>query len=137
MNYKNKLFSTEKEKMEYLSAEILDACITVHKEMGPGLLESVYEFCLMKEFELRGIPARNQVLLPLFYKGFSVGKELKIDILVDELIIMENKSCEKMIPVYQAQIISYLKLTKLKLGFLVNFNVPILKEGFKRFVNNY
>lgn len=137
MNYKNKLFSTEKEKMEYLSAEILDACIAVHKEMGPGLLESVYEFCLMKEFELRGIPARNQVLLPLFYKGFSVGKELKIDILVDELIIMENKSCEKMIPVYQAQIISYLKLTKLKLGFLVNFNVPILKEGFKRFVNNY
>lgn len=137
MNYKNKLFSTEKEKMEYLSAEILDACITVHKEMGPGLLESVYEFCLMKEFELRGIPARNQVLLPLFYKGFSVEKELKIDILVDELIIMENKSCEKMIPVYQAQIISYLKLTKLKLGFLVNFNVPILKEGFKRFVNNY
>ncbi|KXK56757.1 MAG: GTP-binding signal recognition particle [Chlorobi bacterium OLB5] len=137
MNYKNKLFSTEKEKMEYLSSEILDACITVHKEMGPGLLESVYEFCLMKEFELRGIPARNQVLLPLIYKGFSVGKELKIDILVDELIIMENKSCEKMIPVYQAQIISYLKLTKLKLGFLVNFNVPILKEGFKRFVNNY
>lgn len=78
MNYKDKIFYSEKEKLEYLSAEILDACIAVHKEMGPGLLESVYEFCLMKEFELRRIPARNQVLLPLFYKGFSVGKELKI-----------------------------------------------------------
>ena len=137
MNYKEINFNTEKEKLDYLSAQILDACITVHKEMGPGLLESVYELCLMKEFEIRGIPARNQVLLPLFYKGFPLGKELKIDVLVDELVILENKSSEKMIPVYQAQIISYLKLTKKKLGFLINFNVPVLKEGFKRFVNNY
>jgi len=137
MDYKDKIFATERERLNFLSAEILDACITVHKEMGPGLLESVYELCLMKEFELRKIPAKNQVLLPLFYKGHELNKELKIDILVDDLIIMENKSCEKMIPVYQAQIISYLNLTNKKLGFLVNFNVPILKEGFKRFVNNF
>ncbi len=137
MDYKDKIFATERERLNYLSAEILDACITVHKEMGPGLLESVYELCLMKEFELRNIPAKNQVLLPLYYKGHALDKELRIDILVDESIIMENKSCEKMIPVYQAQIISYLNLTNKKLGFLVNFNVPILKEGFKRFVNNF
>ncbi len=137
MEYKDRIFATERERLNYLSSEILDACITVHKEMGPGLLESVYELCLMKEFELRKIPAKNQVLLPLYYKGNTLNKELRIDILVDEQIIMENKSCEKMIPVYQAQIISYLNLTKKKLGFLVNFNVPVLKEGFKRFVNNF
>ena len=131
------MFPNEKERLNFLSAEILDACITVHKEMGPGLLESVYELCLMKEFELRGIPASNQVLLPLYYKGFPISKEFRIDILVDERIIIENKACEKMIPVYQAQIISYLKLTNKRLGFLVNFNVPILKEGFKRYVNNF
>ncbi len=137
MNYSERQFSTEKEKLDFLSAEILDSCITVHKEMGPGLLESVYELCLMKEFEIRGIPAVNQVLLPLFYKGYPLSKEFRIDIIVDGLIILEIKSSEGMNPVYHAQIISYLKHTNKKLGFLVNFNVKLLKDGFKRIVNNY
>ena len=124
------------EEYNKLSREILDSCITVHREMGPGLLESVYELCLMKEFELRGIKAQNQVELPLFYKGHELQKLFRIDILVDEEIIVELKSAENMIPVYEAQLISYLKLSNKELGFLINFNVPLLKNGFKRFVNN-
>jgi GxxExxY protein len=129
--------ATERERLDALSAQILDSCISVHKIMGPGLLESVYELCLMKEFELRGIPAKNQVPIPLQYKGFELSKEFRVDILVDDSIVMEIKSCENMLPVYEAQIISYLRLTDKKLGFLVNFNVKLLKNGFKRVVNNF
>lgn len=127
----------EREEFEELAKEIVDSCIAVHKEMGPGLLESVYEICLMKEFELRGIRARNQVAVPLIYKGFELSKEFKIDILVENEIILEFKSAETMPPVYIAQTISYLKLTDKRLGFLINFNVPIMKQGVHRFVNNY
>lgn len=105
--------------------------------MGPGLLESVYESCLLKEFQLRNIKAESQVIVPLIYKGYELSKEFKVDILVEGEIILELKSAEAMIPVYEAQIISYLKLTNKKLGFLVNFNVPLMKQGIKRFVNNY
>lgn len=105
--------------------------------MGPGLLESVYEFCLMKEFEIKNVKVKNQVPISLVYKNYTLDKEFYIDILVEDEIILELKSSEKMFPVYEAQIISYLKLTKMKLGFLINFNVPLLKDGFKRFVNNF
>ncbi len=125
------------ERLNELSKIILDACITVHKEMGPGLLESVYELCLLKELELRGIIAKSQVIIPLKYKGFELSKDFKIDILVEEEIIIENKAVEMIIPVHKAQIISYLKLADKKLGFLINFNVPLMKDGFFRFVNNF
>lgn len=125
------------EELNKITAQILDACITVHKEMGPGLLESVYELCLMKELEIRDIKARNQVLIPLFYKGFELTKEFKIDVLVEDEVIVEIKSCVSMVPVYEAQIISYLKLSNNKIGILVNFNVKYLKDGYKRFVNNF
>ncbi|MCP4395890.1 MAG: GxxExxY protein [bacterium] len=125
------------EEYNRLSGRILDCCITVHKEMGPGLLESVYEWCLMKEFELREIHAAHQVMIPLRYKGFELEKQFRVDILVEKKVLMEIKSVEKMLPVYEAQIISYLKHSEKKLGFLVNFNVPLLKKGFKRFVNNF
>lgn len=125
--------------MDYdnISAVILDSCITVHRLMGPGLLETIYEQCLIKEFELRNIQARSQVNIPLVYKGFPLSKGLKIDILVENEIILELKSCEIMHPVYESQIISYLRLTDKRLGFLVNFNVPLLKVGFRRFVNKF
>ncbi|MCL4511260.1 MAG: GxxExxY protein [Bacteroidetes bacterium] len=120
-----------------LSKEILDACFAVHKEMGPGLLESVYELCLMHEFNLRKISARNQVELSLVYKGKELPKEFTIDVLVENQIIMELKAVEAILPVHEAQIISYLKLADKRLGFLVNFNVPLIKNGFRRFVNNF
>lgn len=126
-----------KEEYDKLSKEIVDTCLTVHKIMGPGLLESVYEMCLMKEFQLRNIHAKNQVIIPLVYKGYELSKEFKVDILVANEIVLELKSAEGMNPFYEAQIISYLKLADKKLGFLINFNVPLIKDGIKRFVNNY
>jgi GxxExxY protein len=126
-----------REELNSLSKEVVDAIFTVHKIMGPGLLESVYELCLMKEFELRNIKARNQVTISLVYKTFELTKEFKIDILVEDEIVLELKSSENIIPVYEAQIISYLKLADRNLGFLVNFNVPLIKDGIKRFVNNF
>lgn len=127
------------ERTEYdsISGEIIDACISVHRIMGPGLLESVYEKCLMKEFELMGIKAVSQATVPLIYKGFELSKEFKIDILVENEIILELKSVEAMLPVFEAQLISYLRLNNKKLGFLINFNVPLVKSGIKRYVNNY
>lgn len=127
----------KKERYNYLSSEILDASITVHKEIGPGLLESVYEYCLVKELKSRGIIAEHQVFVPLFYKEEKLTKDFRIDILVENAIIIEIKAAEILLPVHKAQIISYLKLTEKQLGFLINFNVPLLKQGFKRFVNNF
>lgn len=105
--------------------------------MGPGLLESIYAECMMKEFSLRSISAQRQVLLPLFYKEFKLNKDFIIDILVENTIIIELKSCEGILPVHEAQLLSYLKLADKQLGFLINFNVPLLKNGLKRMVNNY
>jgi len=127
----------KKERYNYLSSEILDASITVHKEMGPGLLESVYEYCLVKELKSRDIIAEHQVFIPLFYKEEKLSKDFRVDILIENAIIIEIKAVEILLPVHKAQIISYLKLTEKQLGFLINFNVPLLKQGFKRFVNNF
>ena len=120
-----------------LGAEILDAAITVHKELGPGLLESAYELALARELILREINIKTQVAIELFYKGASLGKSYVIDILVEDTIIIEVKAVETMHPVYQAQLITYLKLSNRKLGYLINFNVPLLKDGFKRIVYNF
>jgi GxxExxY protein len=126
-----------KDGLNHLLKEILAAAIAVHKEMGLWLLESVYEICLLKELQLRGIRAENQVFVPLFYRGEQLNKEFRIDILVEKEIVIELKAVDMLLPVHDAQIISYLKLTNKKLGFLINFNVPLLKEGFNRFVNNF
>ena len=105
--------------------------------MGPGLLESVYEMCLLKELQLRNISAESQVGIPLQFKGFDLLKEYKIDILVEKEIIIELKAVDTILPVHQAQLISYLKLADKRMGFLINFNVLLIKNGFKRFVNDY
>ncbi len=126
-----------KEKYNTLSKEILDASITVHKEMGPGLLESVYELCLMRELISRDILVKRQITIPLYYKGVELEKEFKIDLLTENEIILEIKAFEILLPVHSAQIISYLKLADKRLGFLINFNVSLLKQGFKRFVNDF
>jgi len=126
-----------REELNSLSKQIVDASISVHKEMGPGLLESVYEYCLLKEFELRNIKAKSQVIVPLYYKGELLSKIFKIDILVENEIALELKAVDTILPVHQAQIISYLKLADKRLGFLLNFNVDLMKNGIKRFVNNF
>lgn len=120
-----------------ITGEILDSCIEVHKTLGPGLLESTYEICLLKEFELRGIKAINQIKIPIEYKGFTLDQDYRIDILVEEEFILELKSVETLLPIHKAQLITYLKLANKQLGFLINFNVPLLKNGFQRIIQGY
>lgn len=126
-----------KEHFEYLANQIFQASLEVHKTPGPGLLESVYEYALVKEMQIRKSEALYQVKIPLFYKGYDTQKEFFIDILVENEIVIEVKSVETLLPVHQAQLLSYLKLADKRLGFLISFNVPLLKEGFKRMANNY
>lgn len=125
------------ERLNELSKGIFEASLSVHKEMGPGLLESVYQECLLREFKLRNISAQQMVMIPLVYKGVELNKTYVIDILVEDEIIIEMKAHEGILPVHEAQLISYLKLADKRLGFLINFNVPLLKNGFRRFVNNF
>jgi GxxExxY protein len=127
----------DNENLNVISKQILEASITVHKEMGPGLLESVYQQCLVKELSLRKIKTEVLVTVPLQYKGYTLNKDYVIDVLVENEIRLELKAVEIILPVHEAQLISYLKLANKKLGFLINFNVRLLKDGFKRFVNNF
>lgn len=124
-------------RYEELAKEIFLASLEVYKIMGSGLLESVYEMCLLRELQLRNISAECQVTISLQYKGFNLSKEYKIDILVEKQIIIELKSVDSILPVHEVQLISYLKLADKRMGFLINFNVPLIKSGFRRFVNNY
>ena len=118
-----------------LSRQVIGAAIEVHKELGAGLLESAYEFCLKTELERQGLEVETQVDLPLFYKGEPTGKSYRIDMLVENKIVIELKSVEKLLPVHEVQLVTYLKLTNKAIGLLINFNVPVLKDGVKRKIN--
>jgi GxxExxY protein len=122
---------------EYWASKVVNAAFEVHKNMGPGLLESMYETCMLKEFEIQNIPVKSQVLVPILYKGEKLDKDYRIDLLVGEEVLVELKAIEYVLPVHHAQLLSYLKLSNKQLGFLINFNVPLIKNGIKRFVNNY
>ena len=119
-----------------LSNKIIGAAIEVHNTVGPGLLESVYEECMAFELASRDIPFERQKEIPIIYKGHKLDTVFRIDLLVGRLVIVELKSVETVLPVHKAQVLSYLKMTNLKLGLLLNFNVPRLKNGIKRLVNN-
>jgi GxxExxY protein len=119
-----------------ITGTILDSAISVHKAMGPGLVESIYQECLVSELQDRELAIETMVPIPLVYKGKTLSKRYIIDILVEGEIILELKAVEAILPVHEAQIISYLKLSNRTLGFLINFKVPLLKAGFKRFINN-
>ena len=126
-----------RERLNELGGIILDASITVHKELGPGLLESAYKLALKRELELRNLYVRMHVPVDLIYKELDLGKCYEIDLLVEEEIIIETKSCDGITPIFIAQVITYLKLYNKVLGYLINFNVPLLKDGFKRIVYNF
>jgi GxxExxY protein len=119
-----------------VSSQVIGAAIEVHKTLGPGLLESVYEECLCRELELRKIPFERQKDLPIDYKGVKLNAGYRLDLLVDDQLIVELKSCDSLLPIYEAQLLTYLRLTGFKLGLLINFNIPLLKDGIKRIVNN-
>ena len=119
-----------------LSKEIIGAAIEVHRHLGRGLLESAYEECLSKELAIRDIVFERQKPLAVVYKGITLDCGYKLDIVVEDKVILELKSVNKIESIHEAQLLTYLKLSGLKLGILINFNVPILKEGIKRIVNN-
>jgi len=123
---------TEREK--WLTFQIIDIAITVHKYLGPGLLESIYERCFCHELTKRNIPFVKQKCIELIYDNFIIDEGLRIDILVDDLIIIELKAQEMYHPVWEAQLLSYLKLTQKRLGYILNFHVPLMKDGIKRMI---
>jgi GxxExxY protein len=117
-----------------LTGQIIGSAIEVHKALGPGLLESVYEECLSHEFDLRGFHYKRQYPITVEYKGVQLDCGYRIDFLVEDLVILELKSVDSLDPIHEAQILTYLKLTGLKVGLLINFNVPVLRDGIKRLI---
>lgn len=118
-----------------LVSEVIGCAIEVHKALGPGLLESAYEACLCRELEMRKLPFQRQAPLTFDYKGVQIDCAYRMDIVVAESLLLELKSVEQIHPIHEAQTISYLKLSKLKQGLLINFNVPLLKDGLRSFLN--
>ena len=118
-----------------LTGNVINAAIEVHKHLGPGLLESAYEECLCRELDIRAIPYERQRELLIEYKGFKLNCAYRLDMVIEDRLILELKSCESVQPIYEAQLLTYLKLTGIKVGLLINFNVPVLKEGIKRIAN--
>ena len=117
---------------EQLTEAIIGAAIEVHKELGPGLLESSYQRCLAREFDIRGIKYRREVELPVEYKGVVIDCAYRLDFIVEERVVVEVKSVEKLIPVHEAQLITSLKLTKLRVGLLINFNSAVIRNAIIR-----
>lgn len=122
------------EKDNEIGREIYDVAFKIHRSLGPGLLESVYEKCFCYELSTRGISFKRQVTVPILYEGLKIEDGLRLDILVDDKIIVELKAQENYHPVWQAQLLSYLKLTNLRLGYLINFHTPLIKDGIKRMI---
>ncbi len=120
---------------EEIGRNIVNAAYTIHKSLGPGLLEKVYEICLAHELIKSGLLVRRQVDIPIVYDGITFEEGLRLDLLVNDKVIVELKAVEIVNPVWEAQIISHLKLTGKQLGYLINFNVPLIKEGIRRFIN--
>ena len=121
-------------ELELIGKKIVDAAYTVHKNLGPGLLEKVYEICFCHELAKRGLRYKRQLDIPVVYDGITFDEGLRLDVLVEEKVICELKAIETVNPVWEAQVLSHLKLTENRLGYLINFNVPIIKKGIRRFV---
>ena len=119
---------------DQLSNKVIGCAIEVHRELGPGLLESAYEQCLAAELSRSQIPFQLQVDLPVSYKGTRLDCGYRIDLLVDKQLIVELKSIEQLLKIHEAQILTYMRLAKVNIGLLMNFNVPVLKKGIKRFL---
>ena len=132
MNHKD---TKDTKRSDELSKHIIGAAIEVHRNLGPGLLESAYEECLCYELALNNILFERQKPLPVTYKGVHLNCGYRLDIVVEKLVIIELKTVEHIEPIHEAQLLTYLKLSDLWLGLLINFNVPVLKEGIYRIVN--
>jgi len=128
---------SEKEELNRITQNIIGAAMEVHKNLGPGLLESAYEACLVYELVRLGYLVEQQKPLPLVYKQVALDCGYRLDILVEGKVVVEVKSVDTLLPIHEAQLLSYLKLTGFKVGLLINFNVKALKDGIRRKVNNF
>lgn len=128
------MFEKLTDKEEMLGKEIINCVFTVHKQLGPGLLEKVYEVCFCHELFKKGIEFKRQVSIPIVYDGIVFDEGLRLDVLVEDLVICELKAQDQLNAVWEAQVLSHLKLTNRRLGYLINFNVPLIKDGIKRFI---
>ena len=124
-----------KKRENQISGIVLDAAIAVHTALGPGLLESAYQACLAYELRSRGLRVETQVPLPIKYREVFVDASYRMDILIEDLVVIEIKAAERLLPVHQAQLLSYLKLSQKRLGLLITFHVLLLNDGYKRIVN--
>ena len=120
-----------------ITEQIITSSIEIHKQLGPGLLESAYEACLLYDLSEVGLKVETQKHMPLVYKEVALDCGYRLDLLVEDKVVVELKSVEKLLPIHEAQLLSYLKLAKCQVGLLINFNVKLLKNGIKRLVNNY
>jgi GxxExxY protein len=123
--------------LSQLSSKTIGAAIEVHKHLGPGLLESAYEECLCHELGLRSVSYQRQKELPIHYKSRKLDCGYRLDVVVENALILELKACTRIEPIHEAQLLTYLKLSGFRLGLLINFNVPVLKNGIKRILNGY
>ena len=128
---------TEKEKLNQITEAVISAAVDVHRTLGPGLLESAYEACLAFELAERGLKIEQQKPLPIVYREVKLDCGYRLDILVEEAVIVEVKSIDQLAPIHKAQLLSYLKLSGCKVGLLINFNVKVLKDGVVRMVNDF
>ncbi|SRR5258705_988185 len=127
----------EAQRINDITQKIIGACIEIHRQLGPGLLESAYEECLCYDLSMLRLGFERQKELPVAYKTVRLACGYKIDIVVERLVVVELKAVEKLLPLHEAQSLTYLKLSGLSLGLLINFNVPILRQGIKRIANNF
>ena len=121
-------------KANALSTKIIGAAIEVHRHKGPGLVESIYERCLVHELHLQGIASVSQISVPVEYKGLVFEEQLRLDVYVEQCLIVENKAVEKILPIHKAQLLSYMKLLNAPLGLLINYHEPMLKDGIVRLI---
>lgn len=117
-----------------VSEAVVDSAFQVHKQMGPGLLESIYESCLVRELEKKGVSYERQKEIPVFYDGKPLSERFRVDLMVEEKVVVELKAVDSLLPIHQAQVMTYLKLTGVQVGLLINFNVRWLKHGIQRVV---
>jgi len=120
-------------KINDITGEIVDASLKIHKALGPGLLERVYEDCLFYELEQRKLKVTKQQRIPIHYEELIIGEAFRLDLFVEDAVIVELKSAEALLPIHEAQILTYMKLANITTGLLINFNVPLIKNGIKRF----
>ena len=121
-------------ELERVAEQVVDAIFRVHTELGPGLLESIYEKCLAWELASRGLTVTRQMILPIIYRGHRIDDGLRLDLVVEDQIIIEIKAVQQMEPVFKAQLITYLRLSKRRLGFLANFNSTLIRDGIERVI---